>query len=127
MLLITSFCVDTVASMVESIKTTIINEKLYGIQINDSIQSASSAQALYDAMRPLYETFFQKKNQDKLVESLFGLIPKSCELLNCKDYKAANLMIYLPDHLLGFYHINCGRTGASERGKAASQSPPNQY
>ena len=77
---------------------------------------------LYDAIRPLYETFFQKKNQDKLVESLFGLIPKSCELLNCKDYKAANL-IHLPDHLLGFHHIICGRTGPLERGKVASQSP----
>ena len=56
MLLIMSFCVDTVASMVESIKTTIINEKLYGIHINDSIQSASSTEALYDSIRPLYET-----------------------------------------------------------------------
>ena len=32
-------------------------------------------------------------------------------------------MIHLPDQLLGFYHINCGRTGPSERGEAASQSP----
>ena len=38
------------------------------------------------------------------MKSFYGLIPQTCELLNCKDYKTANLvMIQLPDFLVGFY------------------------
>ena len=56
---------------------------------------------------PLYETFCQKKkNQDKLLESFYGLIPQSCELLNCEDFRSANLMMHIPDHLVGFYNIS---------------------
>lgn len=106
----TAFCKDSVTSIIESIKAKITKEKLYGTQINESIKSASCTDALYDALCPLYLTFYQKKNQDKLVQSFFGLIPQSSKLLNCEDYKAANLiMIHIPDKLVGFYHTECSQ------------------
>ena len=45
--------------------------------------------ALYDALCPLYLTFYQKKNKDKLVQLFIGLIPQSSKLQNCEDYEAA--------------------------------------
>ena len=66
-------------------KEKITKEKLYGTQVSESIKSASCTDALYDALCPLYLTFYQKKNQDKLVQSFFGLIPQSSKLLNCED------------------------------------------
>lgn len=63
------FCPDTVASIVESIKSQIVRERLYGSDMNDSIKAASSSQALFDALFPLYANFCRKKNQDQLVES----------------------------------------------------------
>ena len=51
--------------------------------------------------------FFKKKDQDKLLESFYSFIPRSCELLNCGDFKIANLiMIHIPDHFVGFYNIS---------------------
>ena len=71
------------------------------------MEKANATKALFDALYPLFATFCKKKNQDKLVESFFALIKRSCELLNCKDYKASNLiMIHIPDHLVGFYHTS---------------------
>ena len=83
--------------------------------MNDSIKAASSSQALFDALFPLYAKFCRKKSQDQLVESFFALMPQSIRLLNCEDYKAANLiMIHIPEHLVGFYNINRGRTDRTE-------------
>lgn len=36
---------------------------------------------------------------------------ESCKFLDCKNHKAANLvMIHLPDYLVGFYHKNKAQT-----------------
>lgn len=94
----------------ETIKSQIIREKLYGVEICERVNSASGTESLFKAVYPLYANFFRKKNQDQLVESFFALVPQSCELLKCEDYKAANLiMIHIPDHLVGFYNINRAR------------------
>jgi hypothetical protein len=46
-------------------------------------------------------------NCGKLLEDFYGLIPRSWELLNCGDFKVANLiMIHIPDHLVGFSNIS---------------------
>ena len=75
-----------------------MREKLYGVEINNSVKDASCTKAFYEALLPLYSTFCRKKTQDQLVESLFTLIPQSSEMLNCSDYKAANpIMIHIPD------------------------------
>ena len=98
-------------SIVETIKSQIIREKLYGAEICERVNSAAGTEALFKAVYPLYGNFFRKKNQDQLVESLFALVPQSCALLKCEDYKAANLtMIHIPDHLVGFYNTNRART-----------------
>ena len=118
------FCLDTVTSIVESIKSQIVREKLYGSKMNNSVNAASSSQALFDALFPLYAQFCRKKSQDQLVESFFGLMPQSTRLLNCEDYKTANLiMIHIPDHLVSFYNINRERT---DRMKTAETSPASQ-
>ena len=106
-----SFCEKTVVDMVETIKSKIIEEKLYGTEINKEVENWSSTKALYDAIYPIIEKFWRKTNQDQLFESFFGLMPESCKLLNCENHKAANLvMIHLPDYLVGFYHENKGQT-----------------
>ena len=49
------------------------------------------------------------------MESFFALVPQSCALLKCEDYKAANLiMIHIPDHLVGFYNTNQARTTTAQ-------------
>ena len=118
----TGFCKDSVTSIIESIKAKITNEKLYGTQVSESIKSASCTDALYDALCPLYRTFYQKKNQDKLVQSFFGLIPQSSKLLNCEDYKAANLiMVHIPDKLVEFCHTECSQAELADLPEKESQ------
>ena len=64
----------------------------------------TTTEALLTAILPMYKTFCRKKNQDKLLETFYGLIPRSRELLKCDDYRIANLMlIQLPDFLVSFY------------------------
>ena len=97
----------------ESIKSQTIPEKLYGYAMNDLVNTASCTQALFDTLSPLYADFCRNRNQNKLVESFFSLMPQSCELLKCESYKAANLiMIQIPDHIVGFYNINRAWTTA---------------
>ena len=48
----------------------------------------------------------KEKNQDKLLEDFYGLIPRSCELLNCTDRVTNLIMIHLPDDLVGFYNVS---------------------
>ena len=98
---------DTVASIVETIKANIIKENIYGEEINTSLKTASASEALFEAILPLYQKFYTKKNQDKLLEDFYGLMPRSCELLNCTDFRVTNLiMIHIPDHLVGFYNVS---------------------
>ena len=124
-LILKSFSFETVASIIESIKTKITKEKLYGLEMCTAIEKATATKALFDALHPLFATFCKKKNQDKLVESFFALIRRSCDLLNCKDYKVSNLiMIHVPDHLVGFYHTSSKEhTGETESSKIKKLDP----
>jgi hypothetical protein len=69
--------------MVETIKSKIIKEKLYGTEINELVKNLSCTKALYDAVYPIFEKFWRKSNQDQLFKSFFGLMPESCKLLDC--------------------------------------------
>lgn len=105
---------ETVDGFVEAIKTRIIDEDIYGSATNATLTTVSSTEALFDALLPLYETFRRKKSQDKLLESFYGLIPRSCEFFKCEDYKIANLiMIQLPDFLVGFFNRTSNRQNIS--------------
>lgn len=75
-----SFCQKTVAHMVETIKSKIIKEKLYGTEINELVKNLSCTKALYDAVYPIFEKFWRKSNQDQLLESFFGLMPQSLQV-----------------------------------------------
>ena len=100
-----AFTKEAVASIIESIKVKLKEENLYGTEIMASLATVSSTDALFDALRPLYTTFCRKNNQDKLLECFYGLIPRSCDLLSCDNYKVANLVfIHIPEHLVGFYN-----------------------
>ena len=84
-------CEGTITSIIQSIKTDLLEKKYYGEEIQNGLKNVSGGEALLDALQPLYEKFCRKKNMDKLLESFYGLIPRSCELLNCNDYRVANL------------------------------------
>ena len=124
-LILKSFSFETVASIIESIKTKITKEKLYGLEMCTAIEKATATKALFDALHLLFVTFCKKKNQDKLVKSFFALIRRSCDLLNCKDYKVSNLiMIHVPDHLVGFYRTSSKEhTGETESSKIKKLDP----
>ena len=116
---------ETVASIVQAIKTKLIEENLYGTDINTILSRDSvSSEALFKALLPLYETFCRKNDQDKLLQSFYGLIPQSCKLLNCKDFKIANLiMIHIPDHLVGFYNVGQTRNKEETTSKPIELDP----
>ena len=100
-----AFTKEAVDSIIESIKVKLKEENLYGTEIMASLATVSSTDALFDGLRPLYTTFCRKNNQDKLLECFYGLIPRSCDLLSCDNYKVANLVfIHIPEHLVGFYN-----------------------
>ena len=88
------------------------------------MKTASASEALFEALLPLYENFHRKKNQDKLLEDFYELIPRSCELLNCEDFRVTNLiMIHVPDHLVGFYNVSqVADTGESKSTPVAVQA-----
>ncbi|CAB3991924.1 Hypothetical predicted protein [Paramuricea clavata] len=89
-----------------AIKVRLIAEDLYGPEINNAVKNASCNKAFFDAVLPLYDKFCRKRNQDKLLEAFYGLIPNSRQYLNCPDSNAANLiMIEIPDHLAGFFKV----------------------
>jgi hypothetical protein len=98
-------CPESVSVLVETIKAKIIKENFYGDTINASVKAISSTLALCNALSPLYKTYCHKKDQDKFLESFYGLMLKSTELLVCQDSRVANLiMIHLPEHLIAFSH-----------------------
>ena len=78
---------ESLAGIVEVIKTSLITEALYGPEINTAVMNASCSKALFDAVLPLCEKFCRKKNQDKLLEAFYGLIPNASKYLNCPDSK----------------------------------------
>ena len=102
-----TLCEDDVAKIIKAIKDKIIEEKLYGAEIISGLDGVVSTEAFFSALLPIYQTFCRKTNQDKLLESFYGLIPRSCELLSCQDYRIANLvMIHVPEHLIKFSQSN---------------------
>lgn len=104
---------DTMNSIVNTIKQNIIDEKLYGGEIESSIKNAIATEALFKEVEPLYSKFCKNKNQDKLLQSFYALMPKSTTLLDLPDSRIANLvMIHIPDHLVSFYNTS-GRSDAS--------------
>ena len=48
---------ETVASIVETIKSNIIEENIYREEINKILKTASASEALFTAILPLYQTF----------------------------------------------------------------------
>ena len=114
-------CEGTITSIIQSIKTDLLEKKYYGEEIQNGLKNVSGGEALLDALQPLYEKFCRKKNMDKLLESFYGLIPRSCELLNCNEYRVANLvMVQIPDHLASYYEIN--RTETTTEGISTTTS-----
>ena len=119
---------DTVCGFVEAIKARIIEEDLYGAETNKALSAVSSTKALFTAVLPIYKTFTRKKNQDKMLESFYGLIPQSCELLTCEDYRIANLiMIQLPDFLIGFCNRTNMTSNQTEGDDSVSKLDPAEY
>ena len=120
-----ALCEDTVASFVESIKERIREENFYGTETTVCLNAVSSTVALFNALLPLYETFLRKKNQDKRLESFYGLIPRSSELLNCD--KVENLItIHFPEYLIGF--SNTSQTTAKDSSTTKpSELDPAEY
>lgn len=116
---------EALASIIESIKVKLKEDNLYGTEIMASLATVSSTDALFDALQPLYTTFCRKYNQDKLLECFYGLIPRSCDLLNCDNYKVANLVfIHIPEHLVEFYNTTPGIKEYSSEARAPTQLDP---
>ena len=98
---------DGMNSIVNTIKQNLIKEKLYGEEIESSIQNVTATEALLKEVEPLYSRSCKNKNQDKLLQAFYGLMPKSTTLLNLADSRIANLvMIHIPDHLVSFYNVS---------------------
>ena len=70
---IEAFDEETVHSFVEVIKARIIEEDLYSSDTNKALATVTSTKALYEAVLPILKTFVRKKNQDKLLESFYGV------------------------------------------------------
>ena len=106
---------ENLASIVEEIKTKLLKEDLFGSDINSALKKISSSKALFDAVLPIYNKFCRKKNQDKMLEDFYGLLPiKPSTFLDCTDGNVANLvMIEIPDRLVGFFKIARSREEAS--------------
>ena len=78
-------------------------------------------------MLPIYQTFCRKKNEDILLKVFYGLIPQSCELLNCNDFQVANLiMIQLPDFLVGHYNTVIQRQKHGESSTRITRDKPSE-
>ena len=60
-------CEGTITSIIQSIKTDLLEDKCYGEEIQNGLKNVSGGEALLDALQPLYEKFCRKKNMDKLL------------------------------------------------------------
>ena len=92
---------ENLASIVEDIKGKLIKDDLFGPDIN------SAYLALFVAVSPIYHKFCRKKNQDKMLEDFYRLLPiNPSTFLHCTDANVANLiMIEIPDRLVRFFKI----------------------
>ena len=64
-------CEGTIVSIIQSIKTDLLEKKYHGEEIQNSLKNVFGGQALLDALQPWYQKFCQKKNMDKFLESFF--------------------------------------------------------
>jgi hypothetical protein len=110
-------CEGTIVSIVESIKSDLLEKDYYGKEIQNGLKNIVGGEA-----------FCRKKNMDKLLESFYGLIPRSCELLNCDDYRVANLvMVQIPEYLASYYEINpTGATTESSSNASKQEIDPDE-
>ena len=67
-----SLIMENLEVVVESIKTKLVNDDLYGSDGNGAIEKVSCGKALFDAILPIYNLFCRKKNQDVLLEEFYG-------------------------------------------------------
>ena len=105
---------ENLASIDEDIKTKLIKDDLFGGDINSALEKVPSSTALFDAVLPIYNQFCHKKNQDKMLEDFYGLLPINANVfLHCTDGNVANLMIEIPDGLVGFFKVARSRQEAS--------------
>ena len=101
-----NFSLENLTGIVKAIKTSFIAADLYGPEINDAFKKAACSKTLFDDVLPLYDKFYRKKNQDKLLEDFYGLIPNANKFLNCPDSNAVTIiMIEIPDQLAGFVKV----------------------
>ena len=98
---------ESLAGIVEAIKTSLCTDDLYGTELIAGVKIASYSKALFDAVLWLYEKFCCKKNQGRLLEKFYGLILDASTYLNCPNSHAANvIMIEIPDRLAAFFKQN---------------------
>ena len=83
---------DSMNSIVNTIKQNIIDEKLYGDKTESALKNVFATEALFKEVELLYSKFCKNKNQDKLLQSFYGLMPKSTTLLNFADSRVTNLV-----------------------------------
>lgn len=96
-----------------TIKANVRNDNFYGTETNLDLATVSATVALFNALLPLCKTFFRKKYQGNLLESFYSLIPKSCQLWNCKDHRVEYFeMIHIPEYLSRFW--NTSRTTSED-------------
>ena len=94
--------------------------------IESIVKNISATEALLKDVLPLYTKFCRNRNQDKLLESFYGLMLNSSTLLNCKDSRVANLvMIHIPDHLVGL--CNVGLVGEKTLESADYEIQPSEH
>ena len=101
-----NFSLENLTGIVKAIKTSLINADLYGPEVNDAYKKAACSKTLFDDVLPLYDQFYRKKNQEKLLENFCGLIPNAKKYSNCPDSNAVTIiMIKIPDRLAGFFKV----------------------
>ena len=101
---------ENLTGIVKAIKTSLITADLYGPKINDAFKKAACSKTLFDYVLPLYDKFYCKKNQDKLLEDFYGLIPNAHKYSNCPDSNATTIiMIEISDRLAGFFKVSQNR------------------
>ena len=71
----TPLCKDTVASIVETIKNNLIEENIYGDEININLKTVSSSEAFFNVLLPLYVRFCQKKKSRQTARVFLRLNP----------------------------------------------------
>ena len=115
---------ENLEGIVEAIKTKLVNDDLYGPDVNAAIEKISCSKGLFDAILPIYNLFCRKKNQDVLLEEFYGLLPiNASTFLNCPENNVGNLiMIEIPDHLVGFYKISQVQEDAKKTPTSTSSS-----